>query len=116
MGPGEPRMGGDGAMESGDKVTEMQQETKLEKDVRNQNAKVRLQERARKNQEEGAEEPAKRRNLAQIKDNKLAQFGQHRKEYVKDREQERKRKKHENTSDMQEAANRSQGFAMCEEM
>ena len=43
-------------------------ETKLENDVRIKTAKVRLQERARKNQEEGAEERAKRRKLAEIED------------------------------------------------
>ena len=97
--------------------------------MRINNAKVRLQERARKNQEGGADDSAKRRKLADIEDkvmteedpDKLTQlFEQYKEEYLKDRgnedERENKRKKQENTSGMREAAKGSQDPIEYEEM
>jgi hypothetical protein len=91
-------------------------------------SKTRLQERARKEQHEGGEDPARRRKVAKIEDqamaeedpNKLAKlFEQYKTEYLKDRgnewEQESNRKKQEDAGRMQEVASCSQDPALYQE-
>jgi hypothetical protein len=103
-------------------------ENNPQKDVRVKIAKVRLQERAKKNLELGPEEPSKRRRLAEIEDKAMAEddpdklnqlFEQYKADHLKGRgndgEQENKCNKLENTGGMQEVASSSQGGAVYQE-